>query len=353
MDAVLAVDDELLAQSVLLFGCVRFDILVYASGAASAKGAFESADVPLDVTLVVAVLDDQVDGLVFSVVGTSPGDRGENVEGELSVGLGVVDGFTLGSGLGLSVVLSRVVESPRYATIEDHGVETRVGKTADEAKRTVEGGSQVADFVELLHDVGVVEFGLVVGEVDGLLGLGLGTFGESLNDTLGSGDTGLHGVVSTLDLGHVEETGSTAEQSTTGEVKLGDGLVSTFIEGPGSVGKALTALEEILEEGVVLHALELPERAEVRVRVVETNNETDRDHVVFHVVAPGSTVGRGIERPTHGVCNETSLVLLGLDTPDLLDTETVGLSIAPTCSRKLSCLIIFCVMDRERLRQRE
>lgn len=58
------------------------------------------------------------------------------------------------------------------------------------------------------------------------------------------------------DLGDVEETSRTSDQSTTREVQLRYGLEASLIQSSSTVGNTLTIFEDVGEEWVVLHSLE-------------------------------------------------------------------------------------------------
>ena len=73
--------------------------------------------------------------------------------------------------------------------------------------------------------------------------------------------------------------------------------------------------------------LELSVRTKVRVLVVESNDDTERDETVSHVVDPCTTVGAIVEGPADGMDDFAGLVLSRIDTPDLLYTKTVSLRI--------------------------
>ena len=75
--------------------------------------------------------------------------------------------------------------------------------------------------------------------------------------------------------------------------------------------------------------LELVERTEMRVGVVETDDESDRDLIVFEVIEERAAVGRAVERPSQGVHDQSLLMLRGVDLPQLLDADPVGLRVGP------------------------
>ena len=76
-----------------------------------------------------------------------------------------------------------------------------------------------------------------------------------------------------------------------------------------------------------LETLEFLERTEMGVGVVESDDEPHRDLVVFEVIEERAAVGRAVERPSQGVHDEPLLMLRGVDLPQLLDADPVGLRI--------------------------
>lgn len=87
---------------------------------------------------------------------------------------------------------------------------------------------------------------------------------------------------------------------------------------------------------MVLPALELLVGVEVRVLVVETDDETQAEHVLAHVVDKRSSVGGVVNGPAHGVDNGSRLGLFGVNLPDFLDSNTVGLGVALVTKVKLA-----------------
>lgn len=80
VNAVLRVDDELLADRVRLGIAFRIDILVHRSGAHAPEQARILFDVGLDVLGALRGVDVQVDGLVLGVVGARAGDRSQDIK---------------------------------------------------------------------------------------------------------------------------------------------------------------------------------------------------------------------------------------------------------------------------------
>ena len=70
-----------------------------------------------------------------------------------------------------------------------------------------------------------------------------------------------------------------------------------------------------------LEPLELLERGEVGVLVVEVDDEADRDLVVLKVIEERAAAGLVVERPAEAVLNEARAVLGRVDLPQLLDAD--------------------------------
>ena len=78
-------------------------------------------------------------------------------------------------------------------------------------------------------------------------------------------------------------------------------LPSAFGEGARAVADALAAGESIADQRMRLEALELVERRQIGVLVVEVDDEADRDEIVPEVIEKRTAAGAVIERPAHGV----------------------------------------------------
>ncbi len=76
-----------------------------------------------------------------------------------------------------------------------------------------------------------------------------------------------------------------------------------------------------------LEALHLLEGAQVRVRVVEPDDEAERNLIVLQVIDEGPAPGARVHRPAGGVHDQAGLVLGRIDLPQLLDADAVGLRI--------------------------
>ena len=78
-----------------------------------------------------------------------------------------------------------------------------------------------------------------------------------------------------------------------------------------------------------LEALELVERREMRVAVVEVDDEADRDLIVLEMVQERAAAGGVVERPAERVLHQSRPVPRRVDLPQLLDADPVFLRIAP------------------------
>ena len=78
---------------------------------------------------------------------------------------------------------------------------------------------------------------------------------------------------------------------------------------------------------MLLPALKLFERREVRVAVVQRNNQAKIDLVIVRVIKKTAALGVPVERPAERVHDQAFCVPLRLDFPDLLDTNAVVLRI--------------------------
>ena len=70
-----------------------------------------------------------------------------------------------------------------------------------------------------------------------------------------------------------------------------------------------------------LEALEFVERRQIRIAVIEMQNEADRDLVVVVVVEERAAAGGIVERPAETVLHQTGLVLVRRDLPELLQSK--------------------------------
>src|SRR5205085_12432501 len=125
----------------------------------------------------------------------------------------------------------------------------------------------------------------------------------------------LHRGVAALDLWYVEKSGSVPDQRPAWEIEPRDRLKSALVERPRAIGDPSATLEKGADRRVRLEALELLERVQKRVLVIEPDDEPDHDLLLFQVVQKGAAVSRGVERPADRVHDEARLVPVGCDLP--------------------------------------
>ena len=101
-----------------------------------------------------------------------------------------------------------------------------------------------------------------------------------------------------LDFRDIHEPGAAANQGASRESEGRDRLEATLVDDTCTVLDAFTPLEVLGNDGVVLPALELLVRAQVRVRVVKADHKSNQDVVRGHVVQEGSAVHVRRHRPS-------------------------------------------------------
>ena len=94
-----------------------------------------------------------------------------------------------------------------------------------------------------------------------------------------------------------------------------------------SIADALAALQVLADRRVGLPALELLERTQVRVAVVEADDEAHGDLAVLGVVQERAAIGVAIQRPAGGMHHQARLVFRRVGLPQRLDADTVALRI--------------------------
>ena len=146
-------------------------------------------------------------------------------------------------------------------------------------------------------------------------------------DGLGRDHPRFHRGMAALDLRHVEKSGGVADQRAAREIEPRDRLKAALVERPRAIGDASAALEKGADRRVRLEALELLERVQKRVLVIEPDDKPDRHLAVFEVIEKRAAIGGGVERPADGVDDEAGLVPVGRDLPQFLDADRVGLRV--------------------------
>ena len=217
-----------------------------------------------------------------------------------------------------------------FECAEGRGVEDRLRPHVEAAEAYADERAvfrperlDVAHALEVAANVAVAPARLVIGEF-----VALPAGGEGGRDGLGRLHAGEHGVVRTLDARDVDEAGRAADEAAAGEDELRHRLPAAFHDRAGTVSDALGALEHVADHRVGLEALELLERRQGRVLVVQMRDEADREQVIVKMVEPGAAAGLVRKRPAHGVAHETRLERLRLELPEFLDAEAILLVIA-------------------------
>ena len=262
----------------------------------------------------------QVDRLVLLVIGVRNEDRGEPVEGDLPVRLRVVDPRRIGR-LSERLVVGPVAECPRRPAAQEERVHRGVGETGPEPP--AEGGAEISYRPQLPPDPCLLQSFRV--RVQLRAGIAAA---ERLENRLGRDHPALHRGMGALDLGHVQEARLAADEDPAREGEPRDRLEPALVDGAGAIGDPAPAGECGANRRVRLEALELLEGRQVRVRVVEPDHEPHCDLVVLEMVEERAAVSVGPERPAERMHHAARTVVGGIDLPQLLDSDPVGLAMA-------------------------
>ena len=257
--------------------------------------------------------------LVFLVVGIADEHRGQAVEGQHPVGLGIVDARRLVGVLQRFVVAvggckvhgalprSSTVSSAAYAKPPQRPYLAKAGRTL----RTFDNSphSQLCSTpLRSLYPPRVFP-------------------GQRLRQRFSGEHAGLHRGVRALDLRHVQKAGPVAQQQPAGEAQLRQRLDAALDQRPGAVGDAAAALEMLAHMRVGLEALHFVERRQPGVGVVQPDDKAIGHQVGAEVIQERSAVGGGIQRPAERMLDQPRLVVGGGDLPQLLDADAIGLRV--------------------------
>ncbi len=94
-----------------------------------------------------------------------------------------------------------------------------------------------------------------------------------------------------LILGTLTKPGGAANQRAAGKIEPRDRLKTAFVERPRPIGDAPAALEKRADRRVRLEALELLERVQKRVSVIEADDKPDRHLPVLEVIEERAAIG--------------------------------------------------------------
>mmetsp|Transcript_20651 Transcript_20651/g.48181 ORF Transcript_20651/g.48181 Transcript_20651/m.48181 type:complete len:315 (-) Transcript_20651:654-1598(-) len=135
----------------------------------------------------------------------------------------------------------------------------------------------------------------------------------------------LHCCMAALDLCHIEESSTATCQHPAGEGELWHGLQAALIETPRAIREARATLQQSLHSRMLLEALELLVRTHVWIGVIKANHHAYMEEIRLHVIDERSTVAPHVQGPADRVSHGAGRMVLGLDLPDLFDTQAVVL----------------------------
>src|SRR5262245_28866216 len=309
VDAILRVDLEARTRGLL-------DPFINSGRTVTVRGTGE--DVVLRRLLQIHVRDLEVNRLVLLMVGVGEEHRGQLVEGNLAVRLGIRDRLVLPGGIErLAVGLGMRLGA------EQRCAEQCVAPHVEDAESGAEEGPElrqqrlgVADRVEILADGGVAPGVFIFDEF--VIGA---TRAKRGRDVLGSQHAGAHRIVNALDAGNVDEARGAADQRAPWEAEPRHRLVAAFGDGACAIGQPLAAFERRTDGRMRLDALELVERRQIGIVVVQVNDETDRHEVVAIMVEEQAATRVVLQRPADGVLDQALLMLGRIDLPDFLQAD--------------------------------
>ncbi|EAP75820.1 hypothetical protein ISM_13180 [Roseovarius nubinhibens ISM] len=307
--AVLEVDDKFRLP-------VLFDHLIDPRRAVALRrfGIFRQVDLNRN----ARILELEVTGLAFLVVGHREADIGQPVKAQLAIGLGIVDHLVLAGlfgGLGIGLAMLERAKERKAERVGPH-VETAQGKARQETPFRPHR-LDVAHLLEVLPDVALTHFGLIGAELVAGAALGDGGMGG-----LGGGHARQHRVMVALDARHVDHAHRTAQQRHAGRDHLGHRLIAPLRDRPRAISHPLAAFEKLGHHRVMLEALELHIGEEMRVLVVQVNHETHVNLIVLKVIDERPAAGIAAQGPAHRMGDRAFLVLGRIDLPDLFHAET-------------------------------
>ena len=117
-----------------------------------------------------------------------------------------------------------------------------------------------------------------------------------------------------LDPRHVHEAGGASDQGSPWENQLRNGLVAALINSSRSIGHSAATLDFRPNGRMSLPALKFLEWREIRIVVIERDNEAERDLIVFLMIEE-SAAPCVRQRPALGVDYSPRLMFLGRNIP--------------------------------------
>src|SRR5262249_33411617 len=136
---------------------------------------------------------------------------------------------------------------------------------------------------------------------------------ERRGDTFGREHTAADRVVYALDARHVDKARRATDQRAAGKGEPRHRLIAALSDGARTIGEPLAALEHRADRRMGLEALEFVEGREIRIVVVEMDDEADRDQIVVVVIEERAAAGPGAERPSEGMLDQPLVVLGRID----------------------------------------
>ncbi len=275
------------------------------------------------------VLQLEVAGLILIVTGVGEINRRELVKAELAIGLGIIDGIAAAGHAQLAVVRLPVQQGKGGAPLgEQRPRQTLLQPVEDATKQgtpAMQGGAEVAGGLQLLPQPALLQRIAVLGQIPATLIAAAQRHGDGFRRQ----HARFHGGVNALDAGKVQSAGIAADQETTGKVHARQRVPAALGDGAGAVADALASLQGLCDEGMVLEALELVERAEPGVAVVEIDDEPDRHLIALHMIeveAALTLAGSALDqRPAAAMEHLARLGLIRGHLPQLLEADGIML----------------------------
>src|SRR5215472_1528590 len=236
----------------------------------------------IDRDRLLRIAEPQMRRLVLLVIGIRDEDRRKAVEGDFAIGSRIVDAPRL-AGFGQLQMVRMVVKRPRRIAAKDISVERRISETAPQTP--AKAWPDVADPAQFLPDPGLFESGPdLCAELSR----------QSAEDSFCRDHSGLHRGVAALDFRHVDEPGGVPDQRAAREIKPRDRLIAALVERARAIGDPAAPFEIGEDRRMGLEALELLERVEKRVLVVETDYKPGRHVPILEVIEKGAAISRRV-----------------------------------------------------------
>src|SRR5579862_1576079 len=252
-------------------------------------------------------------GLVLLVIGVGDEHRGEAIEADDAIRLRIGNPLRFFRRPQMAMI-GRMRESPRRLPAKEIGVERRIEEARP--KPVAKRRTDVACSAKLRPDPRGGERAAVVSR---------GMTPQTPKDGLGCDHARFHRGVAALDLRHIEKAGRAADHNPAREADARDRLKAALVQSTRAISDAPAAGESGPDRGMGLEALKLLERAQIRIVVVEADNEADRDLAVLEMIEKRSAISLAIERPADRVDDAAGMMLGRIDLPQLFDADTVSL----------------------------